>query len=94
MNVFKKEWKRLLKLEKALDEYESYNIPSKAEYLKVAEAFNNTINFGSSLPEVAYYDLYRHYGNPRNSIYEERLKMYAYFSRILVFYFIRVFLTA
>ena len=44
MNVFKKEWKRLLKLEKALDEYESYNIPSKAEYLSVAEAFNNTIN--------------------------------------------------
>lgn len=93
MNVFNREWKKLLKLEQALDKYESYNIPTVNQYMDISEAFHAVITWGDWFADVAYYELYLKYGNPNNSEYEERLKMYTYHSKDTKWYFPRYELT-
>ena len=93
MNVFNREWKKLLRLEKALDEYNSYSMPTYQQYLAVGALFLKVLDFGDSISDLAYYDLYCKYGDPEFSKYEQRLKMYVHHSNETKWYLQRQTLT-
>lgn len=89
MNVFKLEQRKLRKWEKALQRFESFNIPSLYDFTTMWERYKNLFSFGKDLSGRKYYQLYKIYGNKYHHIYEERLKLYVQYSHLVPLFFQR-----
>lgn len=84
MNVFKRELKQLRKLEKAILKYRSLSRPDGGDILKLWSQFKSLDEIGmdknQDFSDSCYHKLFKKYGNPDLSVYEDRLRMYTYYS--------------
>ena len=95
MNVYKIELNKLKKIEKLLKKTSRYKNPTFFDMNKLAKAFNalNDDYYHTDLSSCAYRKLYKFYGTKENTIYREKLNLYANHSNEVFFMLARKSLT-